>query len=131
MRVKDVLSSEHGDSFVRGAAAFALGDMEAGLRKMVSAAKPCDAAKWTIVTYLPFLWMPDEHMFLKPEITKLFANRVGHEFALSYRSELDLDVYRCLLDLVAQTNETIGELRPLDNVDVQSFIWVVGDYSSP
>ncbi len=131
MKVKDVLSGRQGDSFVQGAAAFAAGDMEAGLRSMVSAARPCEAAKWTVVTYLPFLWKPDVHMFLKPEVTKLFATRVGHEFALSYRADLDLDVYRCLLDLVAHTNEAISDLRPLDHVDVQSFVWVVGEYPSP
>ena len=131
MRVADVLKGDRNDSFVRGAAAFASGDMEAGLRRMTSAAKPHDAAKWTVLTYLPFLWQPDTHMFLKPEITKLFADRVGHEFALRYRADLDLDVYRCLLDLVARTREAIEGLRPRDNVDVQSFVWVVGAYSEP
>lgn len=131
MRVADVLKGDRGDSFLRGAAAFASGDMEAGLRTMTSAAKAHDAAKWTVLTYLPFLWKPDAHMFLKPEITKLFADRVGHEFALRYRADLDLDVYRCLLDLVARTRAAIEELRPRDNVDVQSFVWVVGAYSEP
>ena len=70
-------------------------------------------------------------MFLKPEINKLFSARVGHEFALRYRADLDFDVYRCLLDLVARTRAAIAELRPRDNVDVQSFVWVVGAYSEP
>ena len=131
MRVADLLKSDRGDAFVHGAAAFASGDMEAGLRRMAGAAKPHDAAKWTVVTYLPFLWKPDTHMFLKPEITKLFADRVGHEFALRYRPELDLEVYGCLLDLTARTREAIEELRPRDHVDVQSFVWVVGAYEEP
>ena len=131
MRVADVLKGDRSGAFLRGAAAFASGDMEAGFRTMASAAKPHDAAKWTVLTYLPFLWEPDTHMFLKPEITKLFADRVGHEFALRYRADLDLDVYRCLLDLVARTRAAVEELRPRDNVDVQSFVWVVGAYSEP
>ncbi len=131
MRIKDVLSSDQGDSFVRGAAAFSAGDMEAGLRRMRRVLKPHDAAKWTIVTYLPFLWKPDVHMFLKPEITKLFADRVGHEFALSYRAELDIEVYRSLLDLAARTTEAIEGMRPRDHIDVQSFVWVVGAYPDP
>ena len=131
MRVADVLKGDRKDSFVRSAAVFASGAMETGIRKMASAAKPHDAAKWTVLTYLPFLWRPDRHMFLKPEITKLFADRVGHEFALRYHADLDLDVYRCLLDLVARTREAIEELRPRDNIDVQSFVWVVGAYSEP
>ena len=98
---------------------------------MVNALKPHDAAKWTVVTYLPFLWRPDVHMFLKPEITKLFADRVGHEFAFQYRANLDLEVYRSLLDLAARTNDAIRALEPRDQIDVQSFIWVVGAYPSP
>ena len=65
MRVADVLRGDGSDAFLRGAAAFASGDMEAGLRTMTSAAKPHDAAKWTVLTYLPFLWKSDTHMFLK------------------------------------------------------------------
>jgi len=38
--------------------------------------KPKDAAKWTVVTYLPFLWRPDTHMLLKPMVTTDFAERV-------------------------------------------------------
>lgn len=129
IRVRKVLKSNQGESFVQGAAEFAAGDMEAGLRTMASAAKAHDAAKWTVVTYLPFLWKPDTHMFLKPEVTKLFADRVGHEFALRYRADLDIEVYRCLLDLVACTRRAIKELQPRDNIDLQSFVWVVGDYS--
>lgn len=131
MRVADVLKGGRNDAFVRGAAAFASGDMEAGLRRMAAAAKPHDAAKWTALTYLPYLWAPDRHMFLKPEITKLFADRVGHEFAKRYGADLDIEVYQCLLDLVAQTREAIEGLRPRDNVDLQSFVWVVGAYSEP
>ena len=131
MRVKDVLRGDVGDSFVRGAATFATGDMADGLQQMANALKPHDAAKWTVATYLPFLWRPDEHMFLKPEKTKLFADRVGHEFASRYRPELDLDVYQSLRDLANGTREAIGGLQPRDFIDVQSFVWVVGAYPNP
>ena len=59
MRVKDVLRGDVGDSFVRGAATFATGDMAGGLQQMANALKPHDAAKWTVATYLPFLWRPE------------------------------------------------------------------------
>ena len=131
MRVKDVLRSDVGDSFVSGAATFAAGYMAAGLRQMANSLKHHDAAKWTIATYLPFLWRPDDHMFLKPEKTKLFADRVGHEFALRYRPELDLDVYLSLRELANGTREAIGDLQPRDFIDVQSFVWVVGTYPNP
>ena len=131
MRVKDVLDSDLGDAFVRGVATFASGDIARGLEQMADSLKPHDAAKWTVATYLPFLWRPDQHIFLKPEKTKLFADRVGHEFALCYRPELNLDTYQSLLDLANSTREAIGDLQPRDFIDVQSFVWVVGSYPNP
>ena len=70
---------------------------------MERALKPHDAAKWTAATYLPFLWRPDQHMFLKPEVTKDLAARVGHRFASDYEAGLDIGVYESLLDLAART----------------------------
>ena len=40
------------------------------------------------MTYLPFLWYPEEHIFLKPTTTKDFAQRVGHRFAYDYDAGL-------------------------------------------
>lgn len=36
--------------------------------------------------------------------------------------------YRSLLDLVAETKKVNESLSPKDNIDVQSFIWIVGVY---
>jgi hypothetical protein len=46
-------------------------------------------AKWIAVTYLPLLWRPDAHMFLKPKVTTDFASRVGHRLANDYAPQLD------------------------------------------
>jgi hypothetical protein len=67
-------------------------------------------------------------MFLKPEATKDFALRVGHHFARDYEPRLHRPVYDSLLDLVEKTEASIADLHPKDRIDVQSFIWVVGDY---
>jgi hypothetical protein len=127
MRVKDALRGPHADTFVRAAARFAAGEITA-LADMERALRPSDSAKWTVATYLPFLWRPEAHMFLKPEVTKDFAERVGHGFATAYQARLDPAVYRSLLDLVAHTEAEIADLAPRDRIDVQSFIWVVGNY---
>jgi hypothetical protein len=37
-------------------------------------------------------------------------------------------VYESLLDLVAKTEAELTDLNPRDRIDIQSFIWVVGDY---
>jgi hypothetical protein len=49
-------------------------------------------------------------MFLKPEVTKDFAARVGHRFASEYEPRLDLAVYESLLDLVSKTGAELAEL---------------------
>jgi hypothetical protein len=67
-------------------------------------------------------------MFLKPEVTKDFATRVGHRFASDYEPHLDVGVYESLLDLIATTEGQLVDLRPRDRIDVQSFIWAVSAY---
>ncbi len=128
MRVRDVLRGPGADRFIRAAARFAMGEGKPALLDMERALKPHNAAKWTIATYLPFLWRPEEHMFLKPEATKDFAERVGHRFASDYEPRLDIAVYESLLNLVAKTEEELADLNPRDRIDVQSLMWVVGDY---
>jgi hypothetical protein len=123
-----VLSNSGADDFVRAAARFTLGEGKKALAAMEASLKPCNAAKWTTVTYLPFLWRPDHHMYLKPEATKDFAARVGHRFASDYEPKLDITVYESLLDLAINTTAELSEFNPQDRIDVQSFIWVVGNY---
>jgi hypothetical protein len=129
-KVGQIMRGPTGDAFVRGAARFTLGDIKGGLAEMEKAAKPHDAAKWTLITYLPFLWRPETHVFLKPQVTKDYAERVGHRFAEVYEPTLRPAVYDSLLDLYAQTGAAIADLEPRDNIDIQSFIWVVGKYKN-
>lgn len=127
-RTHALLGSATGPAFVEGAAGFARGDLSAGIAAMAQAIEPHGRASWPIITYLPNLWNSDKHMFLKPEKTMDFAERVGHEFANDYSASLNSEVYRSLLDLVQDTERQIAHLKPRDRIDVQSFIWVVGDY---
>lgn len=128
-RLQPLLRGPHADRFVQAAARFALGDIGPALRDMQDLLTQDDNAKWTVVTYLPFLWRPEEHMFLKPVVTRDFAERVGHPFALDYDPALKPNVYSSLLDLVKATRQEVHDLEPRDNIDLQSFIWVVGEYS--
>lgn len=128
MRVNDALKSDQADQFIRGAARMASGEIKLGLSEMEKALKPHDAAKWTAVTYLPFLWQPSDHMFLKPKVTKDFSERVGHPFFNNYETQLKVEVYESLLDLANTTEGQITALGPRDRIDIQSFIWVIGEY---
>ncbi|HEX7874423.1 MAG TPA: hypothetical protein VF475_16035 [Sphingobium sp.] len=127
-RFRDTLQSETGGRFLRGAAAFATGDYDAGARAMAAAVQPHGRISWPILTYLPFLWDYERHMFLKPTVTADFADRVGHDFHHAYSPEPNAETYHSLLDLVDATRNAIASLEPRDNIDIQSFIWVVGEY---
>lgn len=67
-------------------------------------------------------------MFLKPEVTKDHAARVGHPFASVYEPRLSFEVYASLLDLAERTDTELHDLKPRDLIDIQSFVWVVGGY---
>jgi hypothetical protein len=129
-RIGEALRSSAAAPFIRGAATFANGAVKDGILAMQEALKPFAISKWTALTYLPFLWRPDRQMFLKPEVTREFAERVGHPFARAYAPDLHPDVYRALCDLAAKTRVETADLQPADMIDVQSFIWVVGRYTA-
>jgi hypothetical protein len=82
-----------------------------------------------LLTYLPFLWRPNRHMFLKPEVTDGFAQGVGHPFVHAYGASPEIGVYEGLLALAARTETEIAAFHPVDRIDVQSFILVVGAYT--
>ncbi|MBS7538293.1 hypothetical protein [Ancylobacter lacus] len=126
MRVKDLLLGPLGSRFAEAAARFTLAPTNEGLRAMTDLARTHNAATWPILTYLPFLWDPERHMFLKPEVTRSLAERVGHILADVYQSPPDFATYEALLDLAGAIRRHIAELEPEDGIDVQSFIWVAG-----
>lgn len=127
-RLDPVLRGPDADAFIQSAAAFAMGDVAPALDRMESILAKHDNAKWTVVTYLPFLWRPEEHMFLKPVVTQDFAERVGHPFVHDYTPALEPEVYASLLDLMAVTKAELADIQPRDNIDLQSFVWTVGEY---
>lgn len=127
-RLQDVFRGDDSDAVVRALAKFATDNDATSLSKLATLLKPYDSAKWTVATYIPYLWRPETHMFLKPEATKDFATSVGHPLASIYQAPLSYEVYASLLDLGTQTEQELADLKPRDRIDIQSFIWVVGDY---
>ena len=128
MRLQNLLRGHNADAFIQAAAKFARDASQSSLSDLERTLKPDDCAKWTVATYLPYFWRPNVHMFLKPEATKHFAARVGHPFASLYSAPLEFNVYSSLLNLTRKTDEELADLAPRDWIDVQSFIWVVGNY---
>lgn len=79
-------------------------------------------AKWTIATLFPFIALPKQHIFLKPEVTKACAKR--RRFSLNYKTEPNWLTYTCFLRLAAVIAEEVADLTPRDMIDIQSYIWV-------
>lgn len=82
--------------------------------------------KWTIATIFPFLALPKEHIYLKPEVTKAAAKR--RRFSLNYKPELNWLTYSSLLRFAEVLSEEVAELNPRDMIDIQSYIWVTEFY---
>ncbi|GER04369.1 hypothetical protein JCM17846_20510 [Iodidimonas nitroreducens] len=127
-RLQDMLRGSHADDFIKASAHFTLDSSEPNLLAMRDVLKPHDNMKWPVVTYLPYLWQPEKHMFLKPQVTKDYAERVGHNFADDYEPQLSLKTYQSLLALADRTAIELKNLKPRDQIDIQSLIWVVGGY---
>lgn len=83
-----------------------------------------NAAKWTTATYFPFLSDPKHQMFLKPVVTQSAADACN--FELSYRPELNWETYSALLRFCGTLAGVVADLSPRDNIDLESFIWVIG-----
>jgi hypothetical protein len=82
-------------------------------------------AKWTVATILPYLAQPHRFMFLKPEVTQDCAARLT--FDLAYRTELAWKTYSRLLTMSASLLDLLRPYGAVDFIDVQSFIWVIGE----
>jgi hypothetical protein len=89
--------------------------------------QPKTELRWPIATLFPFLAMPDQNMFLKPNVTKEAAERRG--FSLNYRPQPNWLTYSCLLRFAELLKNDLAEFRPRDMIDIQSFIWITGDGS--
>ncbi|CAN5609039.1 hypothetical protein BH20VER1_BH20VER1_29280 [soil metagenome] len=79
---------------------------------------------WPLVTVWGFIARPKEHIFLKPNATKIAARAYGFDFR--YQSKPTWETYASLLEFAATVRRDVRDLRPRDMIDLQSFIWVQG-----
>ncbi len=84
---------------------------------------------WPLVTVFGFIALPKEHMFLKPNVTRIAARALGFDFR--YSSKPGWETYESLLGLAAEVRREVHDLRPRDMIDVQSFLWVQGSDEYP
>ena len=79
---------------------------------------------WPVLTVFPFIAQPDQHIFLKPTVTRIAAERYGFDF--DYQSKPAWETYASLLEFASTVRRDLRDMRPRDLIDVQSFIWVQG-----
>ena len=85
-----------------------------------------DIGKWPIITYPLFVLLSNDHMFIKPEMTKEAAATRG--FDIQYDSQLNWNTYERVLALANDLRQRLRasenpHLHPADMVDVQGFMW--------
>ena len=79
---------------------------------------------WPLLTVFGFIALPERHIFLKPNVTRLAAREYGYEF--DYKSRPNWDTYASLLRFAETVRRDNRDLKPRDMIDLQSFIWVQG-----
>jgi len=84
---------------------------------------------WPLVTVFGFLAQPGQHFFLKPKVTRRAAEAYAYE--LHYESQPSWNVYAGLLQFAETVRYDLRDLRPRDQIDIQSFLWVQGSDEYP
>ena len=79
---------------------------------------------WPLVTVFGFLARPKVHFFMKPRVTQAAAAAYGYD--LAYRSRPSWELYAGLLDFTGVVRRDLADLKPRDQIDIQSFLWVQG-----
>jgi len=84
---------------------------------------------WPVQTIFGFIARPEEHIYLKPTITRTAAVKYGFEF--DYSSKVNWKTYQSLLDFAELVRKDTKKWHPRDMIDLQSFIWVTGSEEYP
>ena len=79
---------------------------------------------WPVATVFGFIGDPANHMFVKPNVTKIAAREYGYPF--EYVSRPNPETYQSVLDFAARIRRDHRDLRARDMIDAQSFMWVQG-----
>ncbi len=84
---------------------------------------------WPLVTVFGFIANPVEHIFLKPRVTKIAAEK--YDFNFQYTSRPNWETYNNYLGFAEQVGADLVDLHPKDMIDIQSFLWVLGSDEYP
>jgi len=79
---------------------------------------------WPVLTIFGFIADPDNHIYLKPTVTRKAAAK--YQFDFQYSSKPQWDVYQSLLAFAKEVAADTKKFEPCDMIDIQSFIWGSG-----
>lgn len=85
--------------------------------------REANAPAWPLVTLLPFLARPDQHVLLRPKLVSQAAHRLGLE--LRFATDPNWITYSTLLHSCALLLEKLRPLGARDLIDVESFLTIV------
>ena len=88
--------------------------------------KQTRVATWPVLTIFGFIARPRTHCYLKPRTMQRAAEVYG--FDLRYSSKPGWSTYGHLLEWcrLVRDDLTAAGMKPRDQIDVQSFLWVLG-----
>ncbi|HEX6915283.1 MAG TPA: hypothetical protein VF145_08575 [Chitinophagaceae bacterium] len=137
MALRDAVKTEAGAKiFAEGLFDFVYGtaQLETRFNRWVQAVaslprKQTRVLTWPLVTVFGFIANPDEHIFLKPRVTKIAAEKYGFDF--QYTSKPNWDTYRNYLSFAETVSADLYDMKPKDMIDIQSFLWVLGSDEYP
>ncbi len=132
MALRDAVKSPHGaQMFAEGLCRFlhGTGSLERRFERWCEVVgalprKQTRVLTWPLVTVFGFIAQPDQHIFLKPNVTRIAATEYGFDF--NYKSRPSWETYASLLEFAALVRRDQKDLKPRDMIDIQSFIWVQG-----
>ena len=84
---------------------------------------------WPLQTVFGFIARPEEHIFIKPRVTQIAAEKYGYDF--HYKSKPNWETYKSMIAFAEQVRDDMKDLKPRDYIDLQSFIWVMGSSEYP
>jgi hypothetical protein len=96
----------------------------AALERLATTLAPHGAAKWTIVSLLPFLLDPEHWPFVKPTFIERAVSATGID--VEYQPQPNARTYELIRQLYEVVAITLGDrgFAPRDFIDVQTFLWV-------
>jgi hypothetical protein len=99
-------------------------DTPTALEALAEALAPHGAAKWTIVSLIPFLLAPEEWPFVKPTFIERGVKATGID--VEYQPTPNARTYSLIRELYEVVAINLGRkgFAPRDFIDVQTFLWV-------